>query len=1004
MAARIPDALPDAEVSGYRPSTRTVAPTDFGLGELAQGVNAAAQVNDQADFKAAAPLAQKLRGENQAGFETDAAAYTGDNPGFAADQISKAQSRAATVLADPTLAPGVRRHLGELAIEETARAGAEANIHEAKVRAEPIVAMRQAQDASQLNGGLTTFHTTFEPARQKLSDSYDGSTPGYTADVTQAFEDAATAAITATPERLQGALQARLAVERTSEIATASKVEQAGADHYVLKAGQDQAGAVINTISSNPLAYDSAVRTLLPAIADTMPAGLRKDLLHELKGQAAVARVKGLVLQDHLDQAASELKAGRYDEVLNPKVKEELMAHVEAAQRYKGPKSIDQAVAAIGIEQAMSADLYARTTRGQGTGGVNLDQAAALLSPERVAQYLVQGKQADQAFAVTGAVRDLPTAGLHAVLAQAAPEPADPDYPAKVVAWQTGQQAAQSELKARDNAGAWAYTVGSAPLNSRGGGKSVAGAGVAQDRGALLQQTWNDYLGATPGASRFEQGGHVAGRALGVQAAAGIPPSSWQIIPQTEAARLASTVVNAAPEGKLAALSSLAGLIHDLPVAFKMPDGSWAQPQQLITKQLLAAHVSPAEVAAMVDFGSDPAKMGRYVAALNDPTLKAALPSGQQANLKAQVVGAIKPFLDSVAPLPGCQDLAQARIDRTLLIARGLIAHQGMNPGTAAQTAAMDMTTPYRFTDTWRMPAALADARVHLGMSNPSGVQAARQGAASMLYQLTANKGAALMAVGGPGGPGDQRAQAADKIAHFGRWVTAPDDSGLVLMTPHPDGGFDQVQDRYGRPVRASWAELQAQALAPGGPVKAPPPSFLSPPPTALRAPDGAPLPAVTKATAFAALSWAVTGQESGGHNGLVSPKGALGPMQVMPDTVKTYAPRLNLPVDFDRAQNDVKYNRAIGEAALQDHLQHFGTGAGIGLALAAFNAGRGHLDGYTDPASHTWQPGWLQTIGDPRTGKITLNDFVARIPYPETRAYVQAVLPSALRRLQAQH
>ena len=73
-------------------------------------------------------------------------------------------------------------------------------------------------------------------------------------------------------------------------------------------------------------------------------------------------------------------------------------------------------------------------------------------------------------------------------------------------------------------------------------------------------------------------------------------------------------------------------------------------------------------------------------------------------------------------------------------------------------------------------------------------------------------------------------------------------------------------------------------------------------------------------------------------------------------------------------------------------------------MHLDELDAGPGRLDGYRDPATNTWHPGWLQTIGDPRTGKISLTDFVARIPIPETRAYVQAVLPAALKRLQAAH
>ncbi len=62
-------------------------------------------------------------------------------------------------------------------------------------------------------------------------------------------------------------------------------------------------------------------------------------------------------------------------------------------------------------------------------------------------------------------------------------------------------------------------------------------------------------------------------------------------------------------------------------------------------------------------------------------------------------------------------------------------------------------------------------------------------------------------------------------------------------------------------------------------------------------------------------------------------------------------------------------------------------------------------MEGYRDPKTNTWHPGWLQTYGDPRKpGGPSLTQWVARIPVKETREYVQAVLPSALTRLQGRH
>ncbi|MGH6957081.1 MAG: transglycosylase SLT domain-containing protein, partial [Caulobacteraceae bacterium] len=219
----------------------------------------------------------------------------------------------------------------------------------------------------------------------------------------------------------------------------------------------------------------------------------------------------------------------------------------------------------------------------------------------------------------------------------------------------------------------------------------------------------------------------------------------------------------------------------------------------------------------------------------------------------------------------------------------------------------------------------------------------------------------------------------------------------LYLAVPRPDGSWTNVSDRYGRPVRLTWSQLSGVAQGQPAPFAAPPA------PKALTLPSRAALPAFSKTQGGAALAWAVEQGESGGVDGLVSPKGALGVMQLMPATIARYAPQLGLPIDAERARTDPAYNRAIGQRALFDLTGRYMTGAeptaGLGLALAAYNAGEGHLTGFRDAKGY--HPGWLATIGDPRSGNISLNDWVKRIPFPETRAYVEAGLRRASNALQ---
>ena len=50
-------------------------------------------------------------------------------------------------------------------------------------------------------------------------------------------------------------------------------------------------------------------------------------------------------------------------------------------------------------------------------------------------------------------------------------------------------------------------------------------------------------------------------------------------------------------------------------------------------------------------------------------------------------------------------------------------------------------------------------------------------------------------------------------------------------------------------------------------------------------------------------------------------------------------------------------------------------------MAFAAYNAGGGRV------------AQWLAAYGDPRTGKADLVDWIERIPFDETRNYVQRVV-----------
>lgn len=108
------------------------------------------------------------------------------------------------------------------------------------------------------------------------------------------------------------------------------------------------------------------------------------------------------------------------------------------------------------------------------------------------------------------------------------------------------------------------------------------------------------------------------------------------------------------------------------------------------------------------------------------------------------------------------------------------------------------------------------------------------------------------------------------------------------------------------------------------------------------------------------ALPALVIQAESGGDPTAVSPKGARGLMQLMPDTAKEMAAELNVPYDENRLTSDPQYNMALGTAYLNKMLGRYNGNSA--LALAAYNAGPGKVDE------------WLKEYGDPRGIKAAPN------------------------------
>ena len=124
---------------------------------------------------------------------------------------------------------------------------------------------------------------------------------------------------------------------------------------------------------------------------------------------------------------------------------------------------------------------------------------------------------------------------------------------------------------------------------------------------------------------------------------------------------------------------------------------------------------------------------------------------------------------------------------------------------------------------------------------------------------------------------------------------------------------------------------------------------------------------------------YSIARQESAFNPRAVSSANALGLMQVLPGTGKQIAKKFGFAFDRNRMLSDPSYNAQMGAAELGDVLESY-RGSYI-LSFVAYNAGRGRVKQ------------WIEKYGDPRDPGVDPIDWVERIPFSETRNYVQRVL-----------
>ena len=133
-------------------------------------------------------------------------------------------------------------------------------------------------------------------------------------------------------------------------------------------------------------------------------------------------------------------------------------------------------------------------------------------------------------------------------------------------------------------------------------------------------------------------------------------------------------------------------------------------------------------------------------------------------------------------------------------------------------------------------------------------------------------------------------------------------------------------------------------------------------------------VPQVEKAMVFA-----IARQESQFDPRAQSGVGARGLMQMMPATAQRTARRVSAAFDVERLTSDPAFCAKLGQAHLGELMEDW-RGSYV-LAFASYNAGGGNVRK------------WIDAYGDPRRSGVDVIDWVERIPFTETRNYVQRVM-----------
>ncbi|WP_312782003.1 hypothetical protein [Brevundimonas sp.] len=789
-----------------RPSMATVRPTDLGLGAVARDVAEwegevqqtqllEEEVQKLEDDKAIEPLFNALTETFEPAFSEAGASWDGVSPGFARGVTGALDAAADPLMGREDLPPGQRDALTRR-IGQYKQATAQRAIQfQAQRRGQVAAEQQAARQTAAVGGVMGQYMTQMAERRAAIDNAYDGSTGDYVEQVMAAHAEVAAKVFEGVPAALQPRVQQQMEQQRMALMGQALDVGVRSEQAYLTSQSRAIGDQLINAVQTAPSMLDDALTQATAAVAG-LPAGARGAALSGLQDGLIEGALGALIRDGKQDAALQRLNSGEFDTRLKPETKARLL---NQAQQKSEALDVNDWMARLTLNEQIRDDLASTAATGVGVG-VDLATVAAVLGPREAAEYQIALNQAKEAHQAVSGYAAMTPAEIRAQIESLKPEPGQAGFAEAQGRYEAASRAAEAEIKARtEDPAAWA--VRNAP--------HLAGSLSA--------------LGSGDAAAARRQAGAYGLAQIELQKAAGLPLAEQRLLPKATASALVAAAQN--NPDRTQGLIGLGQVVQ----AFAPPPGASGETiagamhrQTMILNELQKAGADNGDLAAALDLAGDPVRMGRYAAATRTGALEG-MERKDRVALEAATDAALAPYLRSFAGMSPGTVLTGGRRAMAHRLAADALARGGSVREAAAEGAAV-LTERYAYVgqNGWRMPKAMAERRSD-GPGREAVQTLVQRGAGRLLASLTANDGAGFYAPADSGGRGlteaQRRERYADAVALRGRWMTTPDDQGLVLMQPTLDGRWTAALDRSGRPIQQTWAQLQdtGRPRRPGG-------------------------------------------------------------------------------------------------------------------------------------------------------------------------------------------